>query len=199
MSGVRAQKKRETRRAIIAAAIRLFGERGYERTSIEDLAAEAGVGKGTIYGYFSTKQEIFQAFCGEEIENSFRAVSETVDPEAPLLRQLLTLFMLQFRFVTKNREFGRHLLREMAFPKTANRKSLEYIQRYLDTLEELLHRAGAKGQLRREANPASAAASFYLLYVGCLSGWYSGYMKDQQSVEDAMEKLFQQALEGIGS
>lgn len=199
MAGVREQKKIETRQAIMDAAIRLFGDRGYERTSIEDLAAEAGIGKTTIYGYFSAKQDIFQVFCDEEVESSFSILKESVDPGAPLLEQLVTLFMHQFKFVTENREFGRHLLREMAFPKEPSESSMEHTQRYLDTLEELLERAREKGKISAEALLPTASASFYMLYLGCLSGWYGGYLTDQQAVEESMGRLFQQALEGIGS
>lgn len=199
MAGIREQKKKETRQAIMDAAIHLFGDRGYERTSIEDLAAAAGIGKTTIYGYFSAKQEIFQAFCDEEVESSFNVLQDSVDPDSPLLEQLVTLFMLQFRFVTENREFGRHLLREMAFPKEKSDSSLEHTQRYLDTLENLLERAREKGQIKSDALLPTASASFYMLYLGCLSGWYGGYMTDQQAVEDSMGRLFQLVLEGIGS
>jgi len=198
MSGARDQKKKETRQAIMEAAIRLFGEQGYEGTSIEDLASAANIGKGTIYGYFATKQEIFQAFCDEEIEASFKAVRESVDPEAPLLQQLVALFMFQFQFVTENREFGRHLLREVAFPKETSEKSLEHVQQYIDALEGLLERAKEKGQIRRDIDLNTATGSFYMLYLGCLSAWYIGHIPDIQSAEESMTRLFQQTLEGIG-
>jgi len=194
MAGIREQKKRETRQAILDAAIRLFGDKGYDKTSIEDLATEAGIGKTTIYGYFATKQEIFQSFCDEEIEYSFRTIRESIDPDAPLLKQLVALFMLQFHFVTENKEFGRQLIRELAFPKESSDNSLEHMQRYLDTLEELLE---GSGKIKPEVNLATLSASFYMLYLGCLSGWYSGYLGDQQAVEESMVRLFQQMLEGI--
>lgn len=199
MAGIRDQKKKETRQSIMDAAIRLFGEQGYEGTSIEDLAAAANIGKGTIYGYFATKQEIFQAFCDEEIESSFRAVRESVDPDASLLQQLVALFMFQFRFVTENREFGRHLLREVAFPKEVSEKALEHVQRYIDALEELLERAKEKGQIRKDVDLTTATASFYMLYLGCLSAWYVGHLPDLQAAEESMTRLFQQTLEGVGA
>ncbi|HKJ05222.1 MAG TPA: TetR/AcrR family transcriptional regulator [Geopsychrobacteraceae bacterium] len=195
MAGIREQKKRETRQAILDAAIRLFGDKGYDKTSIEDLATEAGIGKTTIYGYFATKQEIFQSFCDEEIEYSFRTIRESIDRDAPLLKQLVALFMLQFQFIAENREFGRQLIRELAFPKESSDNSLEHMQRYLQTLEELLK---ASGKIKPEVNLATSSASFYMLYLGCLSGWYSGYLQDQQAVEESMGRLFQQILEGIG-
>jgi AcrR family transcriptional regulator len=52
----------ESRRsAILDAALRVFGQYGYRRTSMDDLAREAGIGKGTIYLSFASKDEVFQA------------------------------------------------------------------------------------------------------------------------------------------
>ncbi len=50
------------RRAVILdAALRVFGQYGYRRTSMDDIAREAGIGKGTIYLSFASKEEVFQA------------------------------------------------------------------------------------------------------------------------------------------
>jgi AcrR family transcriptional regulator len=52
----------EARRAVILdAALRVFGQYGYRRTSMDDVAAEAGIGKGTIYLSFASKEEVFRA------------------------------------------------------------------------------------------------------------------------------------------
>jgi AcrR family transcriptional regulator len=52
----------EARRTVILdAALRVFGQYGYRRTSMDDIAREAGIGKGTIYLSFATKEEVFQA------------------------------------------------------------------------------------------------------------------------------------------
>ena len=50
------------RRAVILdAALRVFGQYGYRRTSMDDIAREAQIGKGTIYLSFASKEEVFQA------------------------------------------------------------------------------------------------------------------------------------------
>jgi len=50
------------RRAVILdAALRVFGQYGYRRTSMDDIAREADIGKGTIYLSFASKDEVFQA------------------------------------------------------------------------------------------------------------------------------------------
>ena len=46
---------------ILSAALELFAERGYAATRLEDVAARAGVSKGTLYLYFANKEELFKA------------------------------------------------------------------------------------------------------------------------------------------
>ena len=61
-SSRRARKKAESRERILAAAIRIFSERGIEEATVDEIASAADVGKGTIYNYFQTKEEIVVAF-----------------------------------------------------------------------------------------------------------------------------------------
>ncbi len=56
----RAEQRRRTEARILAAASRLFVERGYERTTIRAIAAAAGVDGGLVMHYFGAKQELFQ-------------------------------------------------------------------------------------------------------------------------------------------
>ena len=52
----------DARRAVILdAALRVFGQYGYRRTSMDDIAREAQIAKGTIYLSFASKEEVFQA------------------------------------------------------------------------------------------------------------------------------------------
>lgn len=55
-------KRARTRAALIAAAAEVIGERGYERTSLEEVAARAGMTRGAIYGNFRNKEELLLAF-----------------------------------------------------------------------------------------------------------------------------------------
>ncbi len=54
----RDQKPRDSKDRILAAALALFGERGYAATSIDDIAGRAGLTKGALYYYFKDKQDI---------------------------------------------------------------------------------------------------------------------------------------------
>ena len=58
---IRTRRKDARPGEIIAAALASFADRGYAATKLEDVAAAAGISKGTIYLYFPTKEDLFRA------------------------------------------------------------------------------------------------------------------------------------------
>ena len=57
----REQQREQRRRQILEAALAVFTQKGYHATNVSDVAAQAGVSQGTIYWYFESKEELFQA------------------------------------------------------------------------------------------------------------------------------------------
>ena len=198
MSGVREEKKRQTRKAILEAAITLFGTRGYEETSIEQLAKAAGIGKGTIYSYFHTKSEIFLAFCEEELDFLHKEIHEKMDPKRPLLESLVEIFMINFQYVTRNRDFGRAYLREIVFPTELTvKRSKEMDDRFIMFFMPFFEEAQKRGELRRDLELLLAIGHFYSLYILTISAWYSGRLLEDEDVRVCLTMLFKQALSGL--
>jgi AcrR family transcriptional regulator len=56
--GLRERKRRQTRQKLISTAMRLFEERGYEQTTVAEIAAAAGVSTKTFFNYFASKDEV---------------------------------------------------------------------------------------------------------------------------------------------
>ena len=75
--GRRAEKKAETRDALIAAAYHLFDERGYGATTMEEVAERAGVSRRTAFRYFPTKEALVFPHRAER----FALFSELVAPQ----------------------------------------------------------------------------------------------------------------------
>jgi len=78
---------------LVAAALHLFVERGYAATRLEDVAAAAGVSKGTVYLYFANKEELFKTVVRENMVPALARGTDLVDTyegsTTELLRELL--------------------------------------------------------------------------------------------------------------
>lgn len=94
----RARRKEARPGEIVAAALRLFSDRGFAATKLEDVAAAAGIGKGTIYLYFPTKEDLFRAVVRQAVLPNLEAVAALVqDPDrsaADILRAIAARFLL---------------------------------------------------------------------------------------------------------
>ena len=86
----RAAQAEATRAALVAAARRLFVEKGYHRTGTEEVVAEAGVGtRGALYHHFADKQALFEAaFIAVEEDLVIEAAKSLADPADGALNQL---------------------------------------------------------------------------------------------------------------
>lgn len=81
-------KSTEKRSAILAAAQTCFWRNGIRRTSIEDVAREAGVAKGTVYLYFASKEELFGSLARELCTAALAAVHAALAARGPLAARL---------------------------------------------------------------------------------------------------------------
>ncbi len=82
---LRSQHAEATRGAVLAAARRTFGEKGYAQTSVDEIAAEARVTKGAVYHHFAGKQRLFRAVHAEvEAQAQARAAAAMDPKELPI-------------------------------------------------------------------------------------------------------------------
>jgi AcrR family transcriptional regulator len=95
MTRIAARRRRKDARPgeLVAAALACFAERGFAATKLDDIAAKAGVAKGTVYLYFPSKEELFKAVIRESLLPNLAQVETMLDasdmPAAEQLRRLL--------------------------------------------------------------------------------------------------------------
>ena len=82
----------ETRERILAEALRLFGERGYARVSIEEIAEAAGVTKGAVYHWFSDKDDLGRELQHDLYERLSSVALRALDPERDAIANMRRTF-----------------------------------------------------------------------------------------------------------
>ncbi len=105
------QRAEDTRRKIYEAAMELFREKGFEETTMRDIAAKAGVALGGAYYYFSSKDAIVLAFYRELQENSNELVLEALSDQKKLKERIRLLLEMRLQLLTPNRKFCAALFR----------------------------------------------------------------------------------------
>ena len=197
MSSVREKNKINKRKNILEAAMRLFSKNGFEQTSIEALAREAGIGKGTVYSYFQTKKDIVRAFCEDELEYTRQELTQNSNPDTPLKDLLMILFEAEFNYLSRNKEFGRLYLQTKVFPEEHySPEDLEMQNQFFELLFPIYQKAQERGELRGDIELLHISGHFYGLYLLMVSCWFNG-MIPTENMKEAMSTMLDQTIEGL--
>ncbi|MBN2564816.1 MAG: TetR/AcrR family transcriptional regulator [Candidatus Eisenbacteria bacterium] len=158
MARKRVGNKRER---IIAAAARLFGDKGYHDTTTAEIAESAGVAAGTIYIYFSSKEEllvaVFEEFLGRHMDRLREGIVRETSPGNKLIR----LMSLGLQLMKDNPESAQIFLSQLRQSTQMIRTVAKRSSRaYKDIIEEVLTEGVKSGTCRQMDIPASASMLF---------------------------------------
>ncbi len=101
----------DTRRKIYEAALELFREKGFEQTTMRDIAAKAGVALGAAYYYFSSKDAIVLAFYRELQDSSHELILESLAGRKKLKDRIRCVLDKRLELLAPNRKFCAALFR----------------------------------------------------------------------------------------
>ena len=88
------ERRKEARPGeLLDAALDLFVEKGFAATRAEEVAARAGVSKGTLFLYFQSKEDLFKAVVRENISGHFKEWNDTFDNFTGTTSEMVTLCM----------------------------------------------------------------------------------------------------------
>lgn len=94
--------KETKKQNILDAAYLLFCENGYKKTKIVDIAAAAGIGKGTVYEYFDSKESLLIEIFSTGIEEYMDKCEKIVQSEGAQTEKLMELIKLESKYTEEN-------------------------------------------------------------------------------------------------
>ncbi|MBP2294171.1 TetR/AcrR family transcriptional regulator [Azospirillum rugosum] len=146
------RRKQDRPQEIVDAALDVFGERGFAAARLDDVAARAGVSKGTLYLYFPNKEELFKAVVRSAIvpnlEMAERLLAGAEGPSFAVLEALLGLMATRI-LRTKAGAIPKLIIAEAGnFPDLARFYYEEVIRRAFALLSAVLARGVARGEFR---------------------------------------------------
>jgi len=109
-------KSDETRARILNAALVLFRDKGFDQSTIREIAAEAGVATGSAYYYFASKEAMVMAFYQRASDEMQPMLAEALAGSQKLESRLRALIDVKLRYFDPNRAFLGALLRHAADP-----------------------------------------------------------------------------------
>lgn len=127
----RERKKNEKRAAILTAAFDEFKDQRFDAVKLDDVAARAGVGKGTLYLYFKNKEELFMQMALDGVEQMAERMKEITALESPFRE----------RFFLFGQEVGAFVEKRSIMFRLMNQISSESVQREFMSQHRLLVKA----------------------------------------------------------
>ena len=178
-AGVRARRKAERPGEILEAAFEEFVQKGFAGTRLEDVAARAGVTKGTVYFYFESKEQVFASMVRAVMQPVHSRVTEFLDstPEpAPAFVERLLLYLFDMIATDpRPREIIRLLIAEARqFPNLVDEHYERFMQPIIERVQVSLDKGALMGAIRPSAvqsapevliSPAWALGVWMLLFA----------------------------------
>ncbi|MBR2588405.1 MAG: TetR/AcrR family transcriptional regulator [Bacilli bacterium] len=135
----------KTKRRIFKTAIKLFAEKGYENTGIEEITAVAGYAKGALYYHFDTKEDLFDLMLEEgtkllnnSIELKFRHCNNALD-------KLKAILMIEIKTIIKYEDFITVVINNSLGETSRTKKCQRAVNNYVEKIETIINEGVEQG------------------------------------------------------
>ena len=174
-----AQITPEKRERVLSEAARLFAERGYNQTDMAQLAARAGVAKGSLYNYFASKEELYVHVCRDGLERSRAAVYGELDPDWDIYRQIDHIFR---RGVAFARSHPAYIVMYLNISSPGMERFADKLTREVESftaghLKRAIRRGQAEGTVRADLDVNLSAFTINTLYIMLLASLVSRHFQ----------------------
>ncbi len=191
------QKRPTARDRIMRAAEALFAERGYDATSIGEIALRAHVNRALLYYYFEHKEDLYHALLREGIDTLHAAVSRAIGVTTSAREALRTFLQEYLRIARDHPGLVRIVYREIVGTRRQDEESQQLVRQFMQTillLEQVLRRGVQSGELQ----PHDTTKSVYVL-LGMANVFVTLSYLEQSSypLEEVVEHVLRVFFEGL--
>lgn len=149
-------KSPDKRQAILDAAEKTFGANGYAAATMEQIAADAGISKGSIYNYFRSKQDLFMELFAQSVATDEAQVDTLLNRPIPASRKIEALLDIWFKSFEHYERIGALFLEYWATAAREDREGRlaasfqEMYARWRERIAAIITQGIDSGQFRRE-------------------------------------------------
>ncbi len=158
----------ERRLQIVAAAIQVFVRKGYRKTTMPEIARQAGLSIGGVYWYFKSKDEIVQAILEDIFQKDLTALRLLLDEDssaAERMKSFVAAYIESYNSVSWMNSIGLEFFGEAAHDPNVQGFIQNYLARYRQVLVQLIEQGIRRGEFR-PVNPVDTANAVLALEEG---------------------------------
>lgn len=179
------------RQEILEAATAIFAESGYRCTDLQDVADRLGVGKGTLYRYFPTKQALFQAAVDRVMIGMRDAIDGAVEGAEDPLERIRRGVRAYLCYFDKHPEFVELLMQERAeFRDRKKPTYFEHREKNIGRWREVYRGLMAEGRVRSIPVDRITDVVSNLLYGAMFTNYFAGRRKSLADQADDVLDIF---------
>ena len=183
----------KTKRKIFEASMKLFAEKGYEGTSIEEITSEVGVAKGTLYYHFTSKEEIFDFLISEGMGLLENSIQIKVSKQDNYVDKVRAIILIQVKLVEKYEKFITILTTEMWGNSERSKACRNFVSEYLEDIKKILDEGIEKGELKETNTDLMSKEILGFLF----SSLYAKKMNHNFTVEETFKSIDRDFMIGI--
>lgn len=183
-----------TKRKIFETSMKLFAEKGYDATSIEEITSVVGVAKGTLYYHFSSKEEIFNFLVDEGMKLLQNSISIKIAQKDNVIDKLKSVLLIQLKILYKYEDFITIILSQVWGHDQRNIQCQDYVFRYIDIIEGIVKEGIDNGEII-EADSRAIANNIF--NATCMSLLYKKDKDNDISMNDLYKKMEVIVFNGI--
>jgi AcrR family transcriptional regulator len=155
---------------LLAVAVEVFNQSGYDGTSMEDLSRSLGIAKSAIYHHVGSKEELLQLALDRALDGLFAVAAEAEATPAPAIERLERLVRGSVEVLVDRLPYVTLLLRVRGNTET-ERRALDRRRQFDGIVADLVKQAEAEGDVRRDIDPAVTARLLFGM-VNSIVEWY---------------------------